>query len=63
MIYYKKAAEKKCYTAFSHIGYLYEFGIGVQKNGDEAFKNYKLASDAGMIIVFLLSFFFLSFLY
>lgn len=47
MIYYKKAAEKKCNTAFSHIGYLYEYGLGVQKNNEEAFKNYKLASDAG----------------
>jgi TPR repeat protein len=48
MLYYKKAAEKKLSSAHSHIGYLHEMGLGVPKNIDEAFKNYKIASDLGM---------------
>lgn len=41
LLYFKKAAEKRCISAYSNIGYMFENGLGTTKNYEEAFKNYK----------------------
>lgn len=43
--YFKKAASLDFVTAFFHVGYMYEFGLGVEKNRKEAIKWFTYAAN------------------
>jgi TPR repeat protein len=49
MEWYQKAAEQGNAVAQFNIGYLYEYGLGVQKDQSKAMEWYKKAADGGYI--------------
>jgi TPR repeat protein len=47
LVMYREAAEKKYTAAFNSIGYLYQYGFGVEKDAAQAVKWYRKGADGG----------------